>query len=202
MKKILIFALVICSCAAMAQTPDTEANTAPQKPDQPKEKMTPRHPFMHNDKALEKFLLNFPENERPRLKKLAKENPEAFRKEIGEHFQKERQKEMGELLKLRAAYLHETDPARKAEIATELRSKMEANFDKHLKFAEEYISDNEKKLQRMEKRLKEMTNFLNHFKADYERRKKGRNEILDKITNEFLNPEKEPEFLPPHLQKK
>lgn len=133
----------------------------------------------------DRFFSHFQEPDRTRLKKLAQENPEAFRKEIHEYFKKEREKEFQTLLALRMRCLKGADEAERESAAKELRAKLAEQISRNLRMVERRIADNEAQLAEMRKRLDE-------FKADYERRKTGMDAIVDKALKDFLDPAHEP----------
>lgn len=143
----------------------------------------------------EGMLANLPAAEQQRLKKLANENPAAFRKEIFKRFEQERKKQMEELLALRKAYLAAPAGAEKEKAKAALRKRIEDNMKKQSARAERRIRMMEKQLEHFQKRVQKA-------REQHEKMKNKRDAIVEKILNDFTNPEKEPSFRPPKKEKK
>jgi len=176
--------------AGEPQMPDGQNLPPPPPPPPPEMHYAPgkhRMPPPPDDN----FFQNFPKEEQERLKKLAQEDPEAFRKEVHKYFRQKREKEIREIMDLRKRCLEEKDEARKKELTDEMRKRITEKFDLQIKMAEGQITRNEQRLQKMQEHLDEM-------KADLNRRKTSRDQIIDKMVGEFLDPDHEPQMRPPH----
>lgn len=149
----------------------------------------PHHPRMMPPPD-DSFFSNFPEKDRERLKNLAKENPKQFREEIRAYFRAEREREMQVVLRLRMLCLKETDPAKKAQLTEDLKRHVVEKFDRHIKMAERHIAQNEKYLAAMRERLE-------HSKEDLARRKAAREQIIEKVLKNLLDPDRDP-AMPPY----
>ena len=190
-----------------AQEEKTETEKTPQQTSSPESPRTPgkavpqpgdsaRRPsrgkphlplMMPPDDA---FFSNFPEKDRERLKTLAKENPKQFRDEIRALFRAEREREMQTILRLRMRCLKETDPAKQLQLTEELKQQVAEKFDRHIKMAERHIAQNEKYLNSMQQRLE-------RSKEDLARRKAAREQIIEKMLKNLLDPNADPMKMPP-----
>lgn len=154
----------------MFASPPTEpAPSAPQA-------RSPRH---HRGRPYPAFLENLPEAEKERFKKLFRENPEAFWKEIHAFWKKQFEKNKAELIEIGKRYHATEDPAEKQKIAGELRSKLASLFEQHLKFAENQIRTQENRIRQMQKRL-------DHLKAQTERKKQNMQQGIDQAMEKVL----------------
>lgn len=157
--------------ALLSLTPGIFA--APPQPSQERGHRT------HRSRPYPAFLDNLPEAEQHRFKKLFRENPEEFRKEMHAYWVKELKKQKAELDAIGKRYRETNDAAVKKQLEQELRNKISQQFDKHLKFAEKQILSHENRIRQMQKRL-------DRLKAQTEQKKKNRQNEIDLFVKKIL----------------
>lgn len=140
----------------------------------------------HHERPYPAFLENLPEMEQARFKKLFRENPETFRKEIRAYWKSEFEKQKAELDAIGKRYRETTDAELRKQLEQELRNKISQQFDKHQKFAEKQIRSYEKRIGQMQKRL-------DHLKKQTENKKLNRQNDIDKIVKKVLEGETQTE---------
>ena len=84
----------------------------------------------HHERPYPAFLENLPEMEQARFKKLFRENPETFRKEIRAYWKSEFEKQKAELDAIGKRYRETTDAELRKQLEQELRNKISQQFDK------------------------------------------------------------------------
>lgn len=139
-------------------------------------------PRFRHERPYPAFLKNLPESEQTRFKKLFRENPVTFRKEIHAYWKAEFKKQKAELDTIGKLYRETKDPERRKQLEQELRNKISQQFDKHQKFAEEQIRSYENWIQQMQKRL-------DRLKKQTENKKLNRQNDIDKIVKKVLEGE-------------
>ncbi len=172
-KTVLTALILSFSAAAFAETP----------PPPPRQQRPPLH-----------FLRNLPETEQQKLQELYRKDPAAFHEELKSRLEKEHAEQRKEALAMRNRYLNAAAPEDAAAVKKELREKLSKKFDEQLKHAEQRIAENESRLRNMQKRNE-------RFRQEVNRRKENKEAWIEKILNDLLNPDKEPDFSRPPKKK-
>ncbi len=134
----------------------------------------------HHQRPYPAFLENLPESEQNRFKKLFREDPETFRKELRAYWIKEFKKQKAELNAIGKRYRETEDAAVKKQLEQELREKVSLQFEKHQKFAEKQIRMHENRIRQMQKRLEQL-------KAKTEQKKQNQQSDIDRIVEKILS---------------
>ena len=122
-----------------------------------------------------KFISELSQEDFERLKKLNKDNPEAFREEIRKKMESKRSElgeQNGKASELAEKFRKTQDDSEKEKIKNELRNSVKEEFDRKMEL-------NFKRLEQAEKQLGE-------FKARLDDRKKKTEEIIDGRVNDLL----------------
>ncbi len=151
-------------------------------------------PPQNGQPPLPPIVRELPQEEQNILAELRKNDPAAFKQKVMELLRKKRTEEIQEALAIRKQFLNAGSPDAAEAIRTGLKTKISEKFDRHLKNAEQRIAENEA-------RLRHMQNRNETFKQEIQRRKKDRDAIIQKIMDDLLNPDKEPDFKPPRRKK-
>ena len=121
----------------------------------------------------------FTPQERERLKKLAKEDPQAFASEMRKYFHTQRQQKAKEMLALRQAYLDAASPELKKVARAKIQEAVRKDMENHLKFRQKWLEYTEKTIRQLEKRL-------NGMRKRYEKQLAEKDSIIAKRTEELI----------------
>ena len=121
----------------------------------------------------------FTPQERERLKKLAKEDPQAFASEMRKHFHAQRQQKAKAMLALRQAYLDAASPELKKVARAKIQEAVRKDMENHLKFRQTWLEYTEKTIRQLEKRL-------NGMRKRYEKQLAEKDSIIAKRTEELI----------------
>lgn len=121
----------------------------------------------------------FTPQERERLKKLAKEDPQAFASEMRKYFHTQRQRKAKEMLALRQAYLDAASPELKKVARAKIQEAVRKDMENHLKFRQKWLEYTEKTIRQLEKRL-------NGMRKRYEKQLAEKDSIIVKRTEELI----------------
>ncbi len=101
----------------------------------------------------------------------------------------ERRKEFKEMNQLVENYKNEKNKKKKAAIEEQVKEKVSANYDRHIKFLEKLVADSEERLAK----AKEKLNKANEPKE--------KTKHIDEVTKKILSGEKPTLFGPPDMEK-
>ena len=129
--------------------------------------------------------------ERERFQKLLDENPRKFQEAVFEDIHKQRMKDFETVKALRKAYLDARGTDQEESAKSALREEISKQVYRNLEKTEKHLKAGEERLEETRKRL-------DGFREEYEKRKAGAEESIDK----FLNKLTDPEFKLPDFDKK
>lgn len=101
----------------------------------------------------------------------------------------ERRKEFKEMNQLVENYKSEKNKKKKAAIEEQIKEKVSANYDRHIKFLEELVADSEERLAKTKEKLNKAND------------PKEKEKHIDEVTKKILSGEKPTLFGPPDRQK-
>lgn len=101
----------------------------------------------------------------------------------------DRKKEVKEMNQLVENYKSEKNKKKKAAIEKQIKEKVSANYDRHIKFLEELVADSEERLAKTKEKLNKAND------------PKEKEKHIDEVTKKILSGEKPTLFGPPDRQK-
>lgn len=131
-------------------------------------------------KDLPPFLAKLPKEEQETLKKMAIENPSAFRNEIHKRFKQMRAEEEKKMHALRGKYLDSKTELEKKLALKNIEDVVKTQYQERLEFTKKFIEE-------AEKNLKEASTRLETFKKDYEKRRDNSAELISTRVKEILD---------------
>lgn len=147
----------------------------------------PPPPFMgkgdkkgESRKDLPPFLAKLPKEEQEALKKMAVENPSAFRNEIHKRFKQMRAEAEKNMHALRGKYLDSKTELEKKVALKNIEDVVKTQYQERLEFTKKFIEE-------AEKNLKEASTRLETFKKDYEKRRDNSAELINARVKEILD---------------
>ena len=126
--------------------------------------------------------------ERERFQKLLDENPRKFQEAVFEDIHKQRMKDFETVKALRKAYLDARGTDQEESAKSALREEISKQVYRNLEKTEKHLKAGEERLEETRKRL-------DGFREEYEKRKAGAEESIDKFLTKLTDPEfKLPDF--------
>ena len=138
---------------------------------------------------LDEFLSRFPEEDRARLKKLAEEDPQAFRKEMQTYFEARRKKDLEKLKALRQAYFDAPEGEEKKKAEEALRSELRTGFQR-------FVNGSERRIRDMEMQLADFQKRLDQAKKKHEEQKQNMEKEIERMLSDLTDPAKDPFRMP------
>ncbi len=181
---IVVTAFFASAALAAQQTPEPQGGLPPPPPHEfePRQqgKVPPppqpgmKHPLIF---ALESE--DFTAKERTELKALSRTDPRKFSEVMRRHFIERRRAEAKRTLELRQACLNAKTPDEKAKAVAALREDVKRSSERRMAFQKKIISETEKSIEMMQKRLTAM-------KAQLEKRAAEKDGFVNRRVEELL----------------
>lgn len=127
------------------------------------------------------------EADKAELSKLAKENPEAFRKELMKRFRAAREKDFHEMMLLRKQYLEAPTPEQKLEARKEIEARIKRQTMRQLDMTQRRIVETENQLNQALKKLEE-------FREDHKKRMANMDKMVETMVQKFTDPNHQPQL--------